>query len=126
MRTPGFSAEVVLDPAIQNSHYGGLFAGTSDQTGVIPQLELADVFKLISSKWVGFNWDPHNAFGKEKPYPDGYAVLPKKRLLNVQIRLRRARGVEISSCQAEGVVGQRPTAPAPRCRGGITAPGGNS
>ena len=34
--------------------------------------ELADVMKLIPSKWVGFNWDPHNAYGKEKAYPDGY------------------------------------------------------
>ena len=36
--------------------------------------ELADVMKMIPSKWVGFNWDPHNAYGKEKAYPDGYAA----------------------------------------------------
>ena len=42
METPGFSAEVVLDPAIQNKHYGGLFAGTSDQSGVIPQLRYGE------------------------------------------------------------------------------------
>jgi sugar phosphate isomerase/epimerase len=48
--------------------------------------ELADVLKLINSKWVGLNWDPHNALGKEKAYPDGYAALPKKRILNVQIK----------------------------------------
>src|ERR1044071_4918912 len=44
--------------------------------------ELADVMKMIPSKWVGMNWDPHNAYGKEKSFPDGYALLPKKRLMN--------------------------------------------
>jgi sugar phosphate isomerase/epimerase len=48
--------------------------------------ELAGVLKLIPSKWVGLNWDPHNAYGKEKPYPDGYEALPKKRILNVQVK----------------------------------------
>jgi len=48
--------------------------------------EIGEVFKLIPSKWVGFNWDPHNAYGKEKSYPDGYAELPKKRMLNVQMK----------------------------------------
>ena len=48
--------------------------------------ELADVMKLIPSKWVGFNWDPHNAYGKEKAYPEGYALLPKARMLNLQIK----------------------------------------
>jgi len=48
--------------------------------------ELADVMKLMPSKWVGFNWDPHNAYGKETSYPDGYNLLPKKRMLNVQVK----------------------------------------
>jgi sugar phosphate isomerase/epimerase len=48
--------------------------------------ELADSLKLISSKWVGCNWDPHNAYTKEKAYPDGYALVPKKRLMNVQVK----------------------------------------
>ena len=48
--------------------------------------ELAGALKLIPSKWVGLNWDPHNAYGKEKPYPDGYEALPKKRILNVQVK----------------------------------------
>ena len=49
MKTPGFSAEVVLDPAIQHKHYGGLFAGTSDQSGVTPQLSMSDVLDWILS-----------------------------------------------------------------------------
>jgi hydroxypyruvate isomerase len=47
--------------------------------------ETADVLKLIKSKWVGFNWDPHNAYGKED-YMKGYEVLPKNRMLNVQVK----------------------------------------
>ena len=39
--------------------------------------ELADIMKLIPSKWIGMNWDPHNAYGREQSYPDGYALLPK-------------------------------------------------
>jgi sugar phosphate isomerase/epimerase len=48
--------------------------------------EMADIMKLMPSKWVGLNWDPHNAHGKETVYPDGYALLPKKRILNVQVK----------------------------------------
>jgi sugar phosphate isomerase/epimerase len=48
--------------------------------------ELSDAMKLIPSRWVGYNWDPHNAYGKEKAYPDGYQVLPKSRMLNLQIK----------------------------------------
>jgi sugar phosphate isomerase/epimerase len=48
--------------------------------------ELNDVMKLIPSKWVGYNWDPHNAYGKEKAYPDGYQALPRSRMLNLQIK----------------------------------------
>jgi len=48
--------------------------------------ELSDAMKLIPSKWVGYNWDPHNAYGKETAYPDGYQALPKARMLNLQIK----------------------------------------
>ncbi|MDE3166417.1 MAG: TIM barrel protein [Acidobacteriota bacterium] len=50
--------------------------------------ELADVMKLAPSKWVGFNWDPNNAHNLETAYPDGYSVLPKDRMLNLQIKGR--------------------------------------
>jgi len=30
MKTPGFTAEVVLDPAIKNEHYVGLFTCTAE------------------------------------------------------------------------------------------------
>ena len=48
--------------------------------------EVADIMKMIPSKWVGFNWDPHNAMGRETAYPDGYNALPKDRMLNLQIK----------------------------------------
>jgi sugar phosphate isomerase/epimerase len=48
--------------------------------------ELAAIMKLIPSRWVGINWDPHNAYGKEQSYPDGYQALPKDRILNVQVK----------------------------------------
>jgi hypothetical protein len=60
--------------------------------------ELADIMKLIPSKWVGMNWDPHNAYGKETSYPDGYKLLPIKRLLNVQVK---GKGIMPSSSEKE-------------------------
>jgi sugar phosphate isomerase/epimerase len=60
--------------------------------------ELADIMKLIPSKWVGYNWDPHNAYGKETSYPDGYNLLPKNRMLNIQVK---GKGVMPSSPEKE-------------------------
>ena len=49
--------------------------------------ESADFIKLIPDKWVGLNWDPQNTLSlKEVPFPDGYATLPKKRIMNVQYK----------------------------------------
>ena len=49
--------------------------------------ELAEILKMVPSKWVGLNWDPQNTLGtKETPFPDGYNLLPKKRIFNVQIK----------------------------------------
>ena len=60
--------------------------------------ELADIMNLIPTKWVGMNWDPHNAYGKETSYPDGYNLLPKKRILNIQVN---GKGVMPSSPEKE-------------------------
>jgi hydroxypyruvate isomerase len=65
---------------------------------VATSAELAEIMKLIPSKWVEMNWDPHNAYGREKSYPDGYALLPKKRILNVQVK---AKGVMPDSPEKE-------------------------
>jgi len=65
---------------------------------VATSAELAGIMQLIPSKWLGMNWDPHNAYGRETSYPDGYALLPKKRLLNVQVK---AKGVMLDSPEKE-------------------------
>jgi sugar phosphate isomerase/epimerase len=65
---------------------------------VATSAELADIFKLIPTRWVGMNWDPHNAYGRETSYPDGYSLLPKKRILNVQVK---AKGVMPGSPEKE-------------------------
>jgi L-ribulose-5-phosphate 3-epimerase len=48
--------------------------------------ELAKIMKQIPNKFVGLNWDPHNAYGREAAYPEGYSALPKDRILNIQIK----------------------------------------
>ncbi|MFB3825587.1 MAG: sugar phosphate isomerase/epimerase family protein [Bryobacteraceae bacterium] len=59
--------------------------------------ETAALMKLVPSKWVGINWDPQNTLGtKETPFPDGYNLLPKKRILNVQVK---GRGIMPASTQ---------------------------
>ena len=50
-------------------------------------LETRDIMALLPSKTIGFNWDPQNALPlKEVPWPDGYSVLPKNRMLNAQFK----------------------------------------
>jgi len=49
--------------------------------------EVADFLKMMPQKNVAFNWDPDNGAAlKEVPFPDGYALLPKKRIENVQMK----------------------------------------
>jgi sugar phosphate isomerase/epimerase len=51
--------------------------------------ETAELLKLLPSRAIGINWDPMNGLAqKETPYPDGYALLPKTRIGNVQIKGR--------------------------------------
>lgn len=51
--------------------------------------ELAAVSKLAPSKAFGINWDPVNEIGNTvAPFPEGYALLPKKRILNVQMKAK--------------------------------------
>ena len=50
--------------------------------------EAAALLALLP-KEVGLNWDPDNALGlDETPFPDGYALLRKERLMNVQIKAK--------------------------------------
>ena len=43
--------------------------------------EAAEVLGAVKSRWLMLNWDPGNAANQgEKPYPDGYTLLPKDRI----------------------------------------------
>lgn len=53
---------------------------------VVTCAELAAFMKLMPQKNVGINWDPMNGMSREKPFPDGYALLPKSRIWNVQFK----------------------------------------
>lgn len=47
------------------------------------------ILELLPSKTIGLNWDPQNALPlHEVPWPDGYAQVPKNRLLNAQFKAR--------------------------------------
>ena len=63
----------------------------SQNIGTSPELKA--IFELISSKTVGYNWDPGNAQSlKEIPWPDGYSALPKSRMMNVQFKAKNILG----------------------------------
>lgn len=49
--------------------------------------ELAALLRLLPSRAIGINWDPHNGIRfKEQPLEVGYPMLPKDRIGNVQIK----------------------------------------
>jgi sugar phosphate isomerase/epimerase len=51
--------------------------------------EFAALMKLLSEKSFGINWDANNGqTSKERPFPEGYALLPKKRIQNVHMHGR--------------------------------------
>jgi len=51
--------------------------------------ELAELMKLMPSKWVGVNWDVTNGLAfKETPFPGGYKLLPPNRIGNVHMKGR--------------------------------------
>jgi sugar phosphate isomerase/epimerase len=63
-----------------------LLVENENSCNVATGAELAALMKMMPSKWVGLNWDPQNAISKEKVFPEGYNLLPKKRILNVQYK----------------------------------------
>jgi sugar phosphate isomerase/epimerase len=55
--------------------------------------ELKAILDLLPSKTLGFNWDPQNALTlHEAPWPAGYALLPKPRMWNAQIKAEGLSG----------------------------------
>lgn len=57
-------------------------------TNLATAAELAAAMKLVPSRWVAVNWNPHHAGGLDVPFPEGYALLPRKRILNVRAHAR--------------------------------------
>jgi len=54
---------------------------------VVSCSEVAAFMKLVPEKTVGINWDPLNGTSQQElPYPDGYKLLPVKRVWNVQMK----------------------------------------
>lgn len=51
--------------------------------------EMAGLIKLLPEKTFGLNWDANNGqSSQEKPFPDGYNLLPKHRIHNVHMHGR--------------------------------------
>lgn len=51
--------------------------------------ELVRICGLVRSRNFGINWDPVNELPlKAAPYPEGFKLLPKERILNVQMKAR--------------------------------------
>lgn len=51
--------------------------------------DIKAIMEFIPSKTLGFNWDPGNAKNLgEVTWPDGYSLLPKDRMLNVQFKAK--------------------------------------
>src|SRR5215813_9228377 len=49
--------------------------------------ESVKLLAAIQDPFLGLNWDPGNAFAAgEKPYPDGYRLLPRNRILHMHVK----------------------------------------
>ena len=71
------TADTLLEMAAESEKEKvSLILENDPSTNVATCAELAEVMKLAPSKWVGINW---------KPAPDGFPLLPKKRILNVRV-----------------------------------------
>jgi sugar phosphate isomerase/epimerase len=56
---------------------------------VATSAELRQICEKVDHPALGINWDPMNAIGhKEEPFPDGYNLLPKAKVRNVQMKAR--------------------------------------
>ena len=49
--------------------------------------ESVKLLAAVQDPYLGLNWDPGNAYAAgEKPYPDGYNLLPKNRILHMHVK----------------------------------------
>src|SRR5579872_1814602 len=78
----------VLDPMCRIAQQEGvrLLIENEASCNVGSSAELAGMLKTLPSKVLGLNWDALNGISLEKPYPDGYNVLPKDKIWNAQIK----------------------------------------
>jgi sugar phosphate isomerase/epimerase len=66
-----------------------LLIENENSCNVATSAEVAKICQLVPHRAIGINWDPVNEFGqKAVPWPDGYRLLPRKRILNVQMKAR--------------------------------------
>jgi len=81
-----------LIPAAENARVRLLIENEPSQN-IGTCAELKAILDLLPSKTIGFNWDPQNALAlHEASWPGGYAVLPKARMLNAQIKAEGLSG----------------------------------
>jgi sugar phosphate isomerase/epimerase len=79
----------ILTPMVKYAEQEGvkLLVENENSCNVGKCEESAAILKMIPSKAFGTNWDAMNGAAlKETPFPDGYALLPKDRVWNVQIK----------------------------------------
>jgi L-ribulose-5-phosphate 3-epimerase len=81
-------AEIIGEMAHAASKAGmQLLVENESACNVATCAELARFMKQVPAKNVGINWDPLNGeHQKEIAFPDGYKMLPRKRIGNVQIK----------------------------------------
>lgn len=78
----------ILDPMCRMAQQEGvrLLIENEPSCNVGDCAELKSILGMSSSKVLGCNWDALNGINLEKPFPDGYNLLPKDKIWNVQIK----------------------------------------
>ena len=78
----------VLEPMCRYAQQEGvrLLIENEPSCNVADCAELKSILAMADSKVLGCNWDSLNGFDLEKPFPDGYRLLPKDKVWNVQIK----------------------------------------
>jgi len=80
-------ASIVAEMAAEARRHGmRLLVENEASQNIATSAELAAFLDKLPDPAVGINWDPVNAVSREKSFPDGYRLLPKSRLENVQVK----------------------------------------
>lgn len=78
---------------VAEKHGVMLLLENESSCNVATSKELADMTLKVNSKALGMNWDPDNVWAfKEKAWPDGYQLLPMKKLGNIQMKAANVIG----------------------------------